>query len=222
VADSPTRAVTESDVDLGDGHVLHVYDTGDLGGPDGPGTPGVDPLVVVWHHGTPNLGTPPRPLFGAAARLGIRWVSYDRPGYGGSTPRPGRDIASAAGDVAALVDALGVDSFAVMGHSGGGTHALAPAALLGERVRGVVTVSGLAPFGASGLRWFEGMAPGGEASLRAAAAGRDAKEAYEASPAAAEAAPGLVAADERDWGFEPGDVMAPTLVVHGHPVRNPT
>ena len=47
-ADTPAPAVTESDVDLGDGHVLHVYDTGD------PGTPDVEPLVVVWHHGTPE------------------------------------------------------------------------------------------------------------------------------------------------------------------------
>jgi pimeloyl-ACP methyl ester carboxylesterase len=35
------------------------------------------------------------PFFPAAERLGIRWVSYDRPGHGGSTPHPGRDIASA-------------------------------------------------------------------------------------------------------------------------------
>ncbi len=83
---APTHAVTESDVDLGDGHVLHVYDTGRPGARD---PAGVEPLVVVWHHGTPNIGAPPRPLFGAAARLGIRWVSYDRPGYGGSTAAPG-------------------------------------------------------------------------------------------------------------------------------------
>ena len=245
MSDTPTTQVTESDVDLGDGHVLHVYDTGD------PGTADVEPLVVVWHHGTPNLGAPPRPLFGAAARLGIRWVSYDRPGYGGSTPRPHRDVASAARDVAAVADALGVGSFAVMGHSGGGTHALAPAALLGDRVRGVASISPVAPFGAAGLDWFAGMAPGGEASLQAAAAGRAAKEAHEA--AAAQVAEGevdfgFVPADEEafsgpwgwlgsvvgpalaagpaalidddlayvsDWGFAPADVTAPALVVHG-------
>jgi pimeloyl-ACP methyl ester carboxylesterase len=245
VSDCATIPVTESDVDLGDGHVLHVYDTGD------PGTPHVEPLVVVWHHGTPNIGAPPRPLFDAAARLGIRWVSYDRPGYGGSTPRPDRDVASAARDVAAVADALGADSFAVMGHSGGGTHALAPAALLGERVRGVVSISPVAPFGASGLDWFAGMAPGGEASLRAAAAGRKAKEAHEAAAAQVpegEVDFGFVPADEAafsgpwgwlgsvvgpamaagpaalidddlayvsDWGFDPAGIVAPTLVVHG-------
>ena len=36
---------------------------------------------------------PPEPLFPAAAERGIRWVSYDRPGYGGSSPHHGRDAA---------------------------------------------------------------------------------------------------------------------------------
>ncbi len=151
--------------------------------------------------------------------------------------------------MAAVADSLGVASFAVMGHSGGGTHALAPAALLGDRVRGVVSISPVAPFGAPGLDWFGGMAPGGEASLRAAAAGRAAKEAHEAAAgqvAEGEIDFGFVPADEAafsgpwgwlgsvvgpamaagpaalidddlayvsDWGFEPGDVTAPTLVV---------
>ena len=60
----------------------------------------------------------------------IRWISYDRPGYLASTSRPGRDVASAAADSASVADALGVAEFAVMGHSGGGPHALACAALL--------------------------------------------------------------------------------------------
>ena len=68
--------VNEVDLKLGDGRILHVYDTG----ADGGGFP------VFWHHGTPNIGSPPAPLFPAAERLGLRWVSYDRPGYGGSTP----------------------------------------------------------------------------------------------------------------------------------------
>jgi pimeloyl-ACP methyl ester carboxylesterase len=153
--------------------MLHVYDTGTKEA-DGR-------LTVFWHHGTPNIGAPPKPLFPAAARLGIRWVSYDRPGYGGSTPSPGRDVASAASYTASVADALGIGGFAVMGHSGGGTHALACGALLPERVLGVVSVSGLAPFGAGGLDWFAGMSAAGEASLRAAAEGREAKERYEAS-----------------------------------------
>ncbi|OLF11359.1 alpha/beta fold hydrolase [Actinophytocola xanthii] len=163
--------VSEVDLVLADGRTLHAYDTGPPGE--------ADALVVFWHHGTPNIGTPPEPLFADAARLGIRWLSLDRPGYGGSTPRPGRTMASVAADVSAVADALGVDRFAVMGHSSGGPHALACAALLPERVVAAVAVAGLAPYAAEGLDWFAGMAAGGEASLRAAAAGRAAKEEYE-------------------------------------------
>jgi pimeloyl-ACP methyl ester carboxylesterase len=68
-----------------------------------------------------------------------------------------------------------------MGHSGGGSHALACGALLPERVLGVVSVAGLAPFGAEGLDWFAGMSASGVMSLRTAAESRAAKERYEAS-----------------------------------------
>lgn len=165
--------VTETDLQLSDGRTLHVYDTS---GDDADGR-----LAVFWHHGTPNIGAPPEPLFPAAARLGVRWVSHDRPGYGQSTPQPGRNIASAAACVSSIADALGIDHFAVMGHSGGGPHALACGALLPDRVLGVVSMAGLAPFGAQGLDWFAGMTPSGAESLRAAARGRAAKERYEAS-----------------------------------------
>ncbi|GMA87095.1 alpha/beta hydrolase [Angustibacter aerolatus] len=135
------RVTTGSTSSLPDGRVLHAYDAA-------PG--GDDRLPVFWQHGTPNLGAPPVPLFAAADRLGLRWVSYDRPGYGGSTRRPGRDLASAAGDTLAVADALGLGRFAVVGHSGGGSHALAVGALLPDRVVAVVSMAGLAPPDAGG------------------------------------------------------------------------
>jgi pimeloyl-ACP methyl ester carboxylesterase len=180
-----TVSPAETDVRLRDGRTLHVYDVGPA-----------DATPLIWHHGTPNIGAPPTPLFADATRLGLRWVSYDRPGYGGSTPNPGRDIASAAADVAAMADALGLDRFAVIGHSGGGAHALACAALLPARVRAAVSVSGLAPYAADGLDWYAGMADSGVASLRAAAEGREAKERFEA------------AGDAGEPGFTPGDDSA--------------
>ena len=161
--------VTETDLTLADGRTLHFYDTDPE---DAQGR-----LPVFWLHGTPNLGSPPQPLLPAGAERGLRWLSYDRPGYGGSTPHLGRDVASAAADVQAVADVLGLERFAVMGHSGGGPHALACAALLPARVVGVVCVAGLAPLSAAGLNWFAGMAPGGAGELRAAGQGRAALEA---------------------------------------------
>ncbi|SCG59332.1 Pimeloyl-ACP methyl ester carboxylesterase [Micromonospora inositola] len=189
----------ELDIRLADGRTLHVYDTG-----------GADRLAVFWHHGTPNIGAPPAPMFAAADRLGLRWVSHDRPGYGGSTPLPGRDIASAATDVAAVADALGIDRFAAMGHSGGGPHALACGALLPDRVLAVVSGAGMAPYDAQGLDWFAGMIPSGVASLRAAAAGREAKEQHEASGAEydPEFTPADLAALNGEWSWF-GSVVGP-------------
>ncbi len=61
---------------------------------------------------------PPEPLFAAAAERGIRWVSHDRPGYGGSTPHPDRDVASAAADVPRVADAVGISAPAPFGAEG--------------------------------------------------------------------------------------------------------
>lgn len=184
-------AVTETDLRLSDGRTLHVYETI----PAGETSPGSDSgrLPVFWHHGTPNLGAPPEPLFAAADRLGLRWVSFDRPNYGGSTPHPGRTMASVAADVAEVADALSIDRFAVAGHSGGSTHALACGAVLTDRVVAVLSIAAVAPYGVAGLDWFAGMAPAGVASLTAALQGREAKERHQA------------AGEELDLGFTDAD-----------------
>ncbi|GIF26063.1 pimeloyl-ACP methyl ester carboxylesterase [Actinoplanes tereljensis] len=199
--------VTEVDVRASDGRTLHTYSRGD------------GDRVVMWHHGTPNIGSPPAPLFAAADRLGIRFIGYDRPGYGGSTPRPGRDIASAAGDAEAVADALGVGEFAVFGHSGGGPCALACAALLPGRVTAAVSISGLAPYDAADLDWFAGTGPAGQAGLRAATAGRAAKELHE--KANTDTAPDFQPADwaalEGEWGWF-GSVVEPALAAGPAPL----
>src|ERR1700761_3367940 len=99
--------VREADVELSDGRTLHYYDTRE--------NESDNRVAVFWLHGTPNIGAPPEPLFAAAAEHGLRWVSYDRPAYGGSSPNPDRSVASAAADVAAVADALGIDRFTVLG-----------------------------------------------------------------------------------------------------------
>lgn len=101
-----------------------------------------DGAVVMYFHGAPG-GRFELQYFDDEFRAnGIRLVTADRPGYGRSTAQHGRTTAAWAADVDALADHLGTDRFAVMGLSSGGPYAVACAALLGERVVGVVVAAG--------------------------------------------------------------------------------
>jgi pimeloyl-ACP methyl ester carboxylesterase len=125
--------------------------------------------VVFSIHGTPGsrLGTHP-------SRPGVCVVSFDRPGYGASDRQPKRDVAAVAGEVEALADELGANRFGVLGISGGGPHALACAALLGDRVTRVASLVGVAPADAMGDDFATGMSESNIAEFAAAEAGRDA------------------------------------------------
>lgn len=115
-------------------------------------------------------------------RAGLRVLIFDRPGYGGSTRRPGRRVTDVVADVRLLADTEGWERFAVTGHSCGGPHALACAALLADRVTRCAVVAGLAPPDAAGLDFFGRDLPGrgdafrhardGDAVLRPYLAGR--------------------------------------------------
>jgi pimeloyl-ACP methyl ester carboxylesterase len=105
-----------------------------------------DPLVVYFH-GAP---TSRLDLVGAEESFrafGVRVVSPDRPGYGGSSPQAGRGFSDWAPDVAALADHLGAERFAVMGLSSGGSYAVACAALLPERIVSAGVVAGVTDMG---------------------------------------------------------------------------
>ncbi|GAA0946034.1 alpha/beta hydrolase [Pseudonocardia zijingensis] len=152
--------VITRDLRLPDGRDLRVHDTGD------------GDTTIVWHHGTPQTGALYEPLLAMARERRVRLVSYARPGYGGSTPQPGRSVGSTAADLVQVAEALLLDGFAVMGSSSGGSHALACAALLPERVTGVACLAAVAPF-TGDESWFAGMAD--DAALRAATRGRTAR-----------------------------------------------
>jgi len=116
-------------------------------------------MPLVLHEGTP-VGLVFPPLIPAAAvRRGLRCVVAARPGYGGSTSRPGRRVADVAADTATVLDVLGATEFVTMGWSGGGPHALACAALLPGRCRAAATIASPAPYDARGLDWLAGMGP---------------------------------------------------------------
>jgi pimeloyl-ACP methyl ester carboxylesterase len=129
-----------------DGRTLAVEDTGDPAG---------SPVLV--HMGTPNSRHLYGPNVADATRRGLRLISYDRPGYGGSTPHPGRTVADCTADIRAICEALGIDRLVMWGISGGGPHVLACAALLPDLVAAAATLASPAPYRAEGLDWFAGM-----------------------------------------------------------------
>ncbi len=133
------------------------------------GPPGGLPLVL--HHGTPSGAVRYAPIFDSAARHGLRLVLPSRPGYGGSSPHPGRRVSDVAADTAALLDGLGAGHFATLGWSGGGPHALACAALLPGRCVGASIIAGVAPRDAAGLDWLDGMGDENIEEFAAAAKG---------------------------------------------------
>ena len=130
-----------------------------------------DGLPLVFHSGTPAGLVSYGPMTDTAAALGLRIVQYSRPGYGRSTPRPGRLVADAAADVAAILDHLGAGQFVTAGWSGGGPHALACAALLPGRCLAAATMAGVAPYDGDGLDWLGDMGPENVQEFAAAADG---------------------------------------------------
>ena len=98
----------------------------------------VDGTAVLWCHGGPGSRLSPAWLDAAAAEAGLRLVGVDRPGYGLSTPMPGRKILSVVADMLDIADQLSIDRFATVGVSTGGAYALALAAVAPARVLGVV------------------------------------------------------------------------------------
>jgi pimeloyl-ACP methyl ester carboxylesterase len=150
------------DMRLADGRNLRVEDCGE------------GAIPIVFHHGTPGgvgVGT------ALATRAGddVRIVSYDRAGYGASSPRPGRSVANVVDDIAAVADTLGIERFSTWGWSGGGPHALATAALLGDRVHRCGVWASPMPFTDREV-FLAGMSEANIEEFGAALAGRDALE----------------------------------------------
>ncbi|HEY6116205.1 MAG TPA: alpha/beta hydrolase [Candidatus Dormibacteraeota bacterium] len=107
------------------------------------GEPGGTPILRI--QGTPSSRLQRNPDEGALRDNGARYLMADRPGFGGSTRKPGRGIADVADDYAELVRAHGLDRVPAMGTSGGGPHVLALAARHPDLVRAVTVVVGGTP-----------------------------------------------------------------------------
>ena len=171
----------------------------------------------------------------AATRTGVRLISYDRPGYGGSTARPGRTVADSAADVEAVADAVGIDRFGMWAFSGGPPFTLGVAAGLPDRVTRIVSLASPAP----GMPPWAPFDPSVNYEAdRAAMLAETVDDWLARLPAEfsafapfaiatlhialAESAEGWIEDDRAlggAWGFEVSDVAAPVRLRHGRADR---
>lgn len=102
--------------------------------------------AIVWLHGTPGARRQiPHEARAIAVEHGARIIGIDRPGIGSSTRHSYPNIRAFADDLESVADALGLDTMAVIGLSGGGPYALAAGAVLKERVAALGILGGVAP-----------------------------------------------------------------------------
>lgn len=116
-----------------DGRTLLVFDSGE----DGP------PILSI--HGTGMGRRPYPPYLTMATGRGVRVLSFDRPGLGGSTRNPGYRLPDCAADVRAMAAALNIERLLVWGVSGGAPFAVACAALLPDLVVAAAELGGPSP-----------------------------------------------------------------------------
>lgn len=141
-----TTAPADAALTLSDGRTLAYAEHGDPGG---------SPLLFV--HGFTASRLTRHPDDALTASLGVRLITLDRPGCGGSEHAPDRALLDFPGDVRELAAQLGVDRLPVLGHSAGGPYALACALRLPELVRRAGVACGFAPMDRPGAT--EGMKP---------------------------------------------------------------
>lgn len=122
--------VTSDVITLPDGRRLRWHEFGD---PDG--------SPVIYTAGTPVSGLGGGSYDETAQAAGLRWISPDKPGYGGSDYQRKRSLVGWADDLAALAGHLGLDRFALAGESGGGPFTLAAAHQLAGRVSAVALIA---------------------------------------------------------------------------------
>jgi pimeloyl-ACP methyl ester carboxylesterase len=142
----------EMTLTLSDGRTLAYAEYGDPRG-----------MPVFFFHGMPGsrLFRPPDEI---TQKLGVRLITTDRPGYGRSTFQPGRRFLDWPADITQMADHLGIQKFALIGHSGGGPYVAACAYALPERVTSAAVLSGAGPVDAPCI--FDGLNPTNKLGLK--------------------------------------------------------
>lgn len=131
---STAVTATDNTISLRDGRTLGYAEFGD---PDG--------VPVVFLHGWCGSRLTRHPDDGLTETLHIRLITVDRPGVGLSDRKRGRRLLDWPDDLAELIDQLAIQRFALVGHSGGGPHALACGVRLAHRISRLGIVCGFAP-----------------------------------------------------------------------------
>lgn len=162
-----------------------------------------DGVPFVFHSGTPSAAVGLPALVEIAARRGLRLITYSRPGYGESSPDPGRTVADVTDDVYLILHRLGLEQFVTLGWSGGGPHALACLSLLPGQCLAAATLAGVAPRNAEGLDWPAGM---GEENIEEFSAAAEGEAALSAWLTEAAKPLGNISADQVAEGF--GDLVS--------------
>jgi pimeloyl-ACP methyl ester carboxylesterase len=153
------------------------------------GEPSGVPLLRI--PGTPGCRWSVRADTSPWALRGLRVITTERPGFGASTPLPGRGFRAHADDLAAILDHLGIERVHLIGASGAAPHELAFAQSYPARVRAATILVGAAPLAENEI---ETMIPLNQQSHRLCRAGlrddeaallRPVREAILADPLAA-------------------------------------
>lgn len=106
------------------------------------GDPSGKPIIKL--HGLPGSRLEESAHDSIARKIGLSIIGVDRPGVGLSTPDPSLTFQSFAADIEALATHLNLETFAVIGTSGGGPYALACARYLpAEKLTAVAIVCGM-------------------------------------------------------------------------------
>jgi pimeloyl-ACP methyl ester carboxylesterase len=194
-----------------------------------------DGLPVLTFHGTPQCRLRVARTVGVVADLGIRLISYDRPGCGGSDRMAGRIVADSAGDAQAILDAVNVERAAIHGGSGGTPPAMAFAALCPERVTRLALQAPIAPRHRLGHEaWSQGQDAETQDYMAHCLQGEDGAATVIGAEVEALVDPDNPDTDQYaeavrqgpwgavddelaqlgEWGFEPDAIVAPTAIVY--------
>lgn len=116
-----------------------------------------DGRPVLFFHGMPGSAYIDEDMANVAMRRDVRLIAVERPGYGLSSPQPGRTMPGWADDIAALTQALGISKYSIVGFSGGSPYALACAYKHPDPLIRIALVGPFAPLDAPGI--MESLSP---------------------------------------------------------------